>query len=351
MSTLLVAAPALADPVTITDQADRVVTLDGPANRIVTIPIPAASMVTSINGGPDRLAGMHPLSKSALVEGILGTFYPSMKAIPSDVVGNGFMPNVEAVLALNPDLVFQWGNLGGDVIQPLHDAGLTVATVKYGTEDLARGWITMMGAVTGETAKAQRMLDWRDKARAEIEATLGAIPEAERPRTLYFNRFLGEMKVAGPDTYNDFYIRLAGGRNPAAEAGGPAWRVVNAEQLMAWDPEVILLNGFESDLSPADVYANPLLADLSAVRSKRVYQIPLGGYRWDPPNQESPLMWQWLSMVLHPEKADWPLRRNIVEAYGWLYGQTPSDAQIDGILRLAANDGARDYDRFAAPGR
>lgn len=25
-----------------------------------------------------------------------------------------------------------------------------------------------------------------------------------------------------------------------------------------------------------------------AVKSKRVYKVPLGGYRWDPPSQESP---------------------------------------------------------------
>ncbi|MCF8481511.1 MAG: ABC transporter substrate-binding protein [Rhodospirillum sp.] len=343
----LSSAPALANPISITDQAGLDVTLDGPANRIVTIPIPAASMITAIDGGPDRLSGMHPLSKSALMDGILGAFFPDMASIPSDVVGNGFMPNVEAVLALNPDLVFQWGHLGGDVINPLRNAGLTVATVTYGTEDLARGWIEMMGKATGETQKAQRMLDWRDSTLADIRATMGDLPQGARPRVLYFNRFLSEMKVSGPGTYNDFYIGLAGGRNPAAVEGAPAWQVVNAEQLMAWDPEVILLNGFEPDLSPADVYGNPLLAGLSAVKSKRVYQIPLGGYRWDPPNQESPLMWTWLSMVLHPEKGAWPLRKNIVEAYAWLYGQTPTEDQIDGILRLAANSGASGYDTFA----
>ena len=86
---------------------------------------------------------------------------------------------------------------------------------------------------------------------------------------------------------NNFYINLARGQNVASDMG--MFVEVGVEQIIAWDPEVILLNGFEAKLSPHDVYNNELLADVSAVKNRRVYKMPLGGYRWDPPNQESPL--------------------------------------------------------------
>ena len=50
---------------------------------------------------------------------------------------------------------------------------------------------------------------------------------------------------------------------------------VNAGQIIAWDPEVIFLNGFEEELTPEDVYSNPLFADLSAVQSHRVHKLPI----------------------------------------------------------------------------
>lgn len=332
-----------------TDQSDRTVTLDAPASRVATIPIPAASMFIALDGGTDRLVGMHERSKSALLEGILGTFFPTSADIPSDIVGEGFMPNVEALLATDPDLVFQWAHRGDDIIAPLNNAGLNVATFRYGTEELARGWIEIMGDVIGNPEKSARLLAWRDAVHGEITEAVSGVAEDERPRTLYFLRYLSELKVAGTGTYNDFYINLAGGTNPAAEGRG--WQVVNAEQILAWDPEVILLNGFESALTPQDVYDNPLLQGVSAVRDRRVYKVPLGGYRWDPPNQESPLMWTWLAMVLHPERVDWPLREMIRDNYTWIYGQTPSAEEVDGILRLETNAGAAGYARFAAVGQ
>ncbi len=58
-----VANVGLADQISIVDQRDRTVTLTGEAKRVVTIPIPAASMFMAVDGGTDRLVGMHQLSK------------------------------------------------------------------------------------------------------------------------------------------------------------------------------------------------------------------------------------------------------------------------------------------------
>ena len=60
--------------------------------------------------------------------------------------------------------------------------------------------------------------------------------------------------------------------------------------------------------------------------------MPLGGYRWDPPNQESPLTWMWTANLLHPEVFDYDLRAEMREAYRVLYDYELSDADIDEIL-------------------
>ncbi len=337
---------AAGSTITITDQTEREVTVPVPARRIITIPIPAASMMIAIDGGPERLVGMHSKSKSALEEGILREFYPEALAIRSDVVGDGFVPNVETILSMDPDLVLQWGHLGVDVVQPLENAGINTALLLYGTQEYLEGWISTFGTVLGREDKADRIINWHHETRDLIEQEVAEIPEREKPRVLYFLRWLSGKRVAGSGTYNDYYIGLAGGVNPAAELS--RFSEVSEEQIIAWDPEVILLNGFESELSPEDVYANERLADVSAVRNRRVYKIPLGGYRWDPPNQESPLMWKWLTMVFHPDRFDWELRNEIAEAYQWIYGHVPTSDQVDGILRTGMNADASGYARFEA---
>ena len=336
---------AFAEEVTLTDQYDRQITFNAPVERLATIPIPAAAMSVAVGGDADSLVAMHGLSKTAIVNGILGEFFPETRDIPSDVVGDGFMPNIEELLTVEPDLVMQWGTRGEDIIAPIVNAGLPVVTLRYGTEEDAAEWLGMMGQILGEQDRADAILSWRSNALETMQAATADIPENERPRTLYFLRYLSSLRVAGTGTYNDFTISLAGGSNVAADLS--RFTDVNPEQIIAWDPEVILLNGFEDDLTPDDVYGNPLFADVSAVQNRRVYQLPLGGYRWDPPNQESPLTWAWVASLLHPERFHVPLREEIAERYQLLYGQTPDDDQIDGILRIARNGGSANYDRFA----
>jgi iron complex transport system substrate-binding protein len=324
------------------DQNGRRIALPQPATRVVTIPKPAASMFVAVDGASSKLVGMHPQSKTALLEGILGRFFPEMKKIATDMVGEGFQPNVEEMLRVNPDITFQWG-MSEEMYRPLETAGLTVAALQYdGARDLTGGWLQMMGAAIGKTEKIGRLLEWREGVRREIEHRVAQIPAEERPSVLYFYSYLTQYQVQ-----ELFNMVLLGAVNPARE-GDFDWRAktVNAEQILAWDPDIILLNGFEEELSPEDVYRDPVFADVAAVRHRRVYKFPLGGYRWDPESHESPLSWMWLSMVLYPAKFDWPLRAILTEKYQEIYDHAPSEDEIDGILRMPVNGAAANYEKF-----
>lgn len=289
---------------------------------------------------------MNPSAKQALKEGILGKFFPGAADINSDIViGEGFAPNVETLLTLNPDVVFQWGDRGDDIVKPLEAAKLPVVLLKYGTQEDLETWIGMFGAVLGKGERADGILAWHRTERANLDSAVAAIPREKRPKILYLYRYGDDIKIGGKNSYFDYFIKMVGGINPAEEAPGESR--INEEQLLTWDPDIILLNGFQSALSPDDIYANKNLADVKAVKDRRVYKMPLGGYRWDPPNQESPLMWKWLAMLAHPETFSWDLRADIVKAYEFLYGRVPTQQDIDGILRMPMNASAANYARFA----
>lgn len=154
-------------------------------------------------------------------------------------------------------------------------------------------------------------------------------------------------KVAGKGTYNDYYIKLVGGQNPASgDHGVKGMAGVETEQVLHWDPDIILLGNFD-EAKPDDVYRKHAWRTVSAVRSHRVYKVPLGGYRWDPPSHESPLMWQWLSQVAFPNKGSSDLHDKITKYYQYFYDHTPTDRQLDQILRHDMNRKSAHYRQFA----
>jgi iron complex transport system substrate-binding protein len=98
---------------------------------------------------------------------------------------------------------------------------------------------------------------------------------------------------------------------------------------------------------PQDIYSDPVWQSVSAVRSRRVYKVPLGGYRWDPPGQESPLMWHWLSDIAFPGEQS-GLRGKVTEYFQFLYNHQPTGQELDRILWSAENSDSANYQQFNA---
>jgi iron complex transport system substrate-binding protein len=335
--------------VTVTDQRGHELRLAAPARRVVTLPMPAASMLVAVDRGPDHLVAMHDASWVAARDGLLGEMFPALLDVPHDVAGQDFAPNVESILALEPDLVVQWGDEGTEITAPLEQAGLPVLGLSYGTQADLEAWITLFAEVLGKPERGQQM---NARLRGELARAraAGRAQTGPAPSVLYFNRFAGGLKVAAQDTYNDFYIALVGATNPATGPSGVpggGMVAVDPEQVLAWDPDVVLLGNFDAAV-PQDLYVDPLWQNLSAVQSRRVYKVPLGGYRWDPPGQESPLMWRWLARIAFPSPEPSDLRQVVAEHYDFLYGRRPTAEQLDAVLQTEANAASADYGQFDA---
>ncbi|ODU03612.1 MAG: hypothetical protein ABS81_13610 [Pseudonocardia sp. SCN 72-86] len=323
--------------VSATDLTGARIDLAAPARRVVTIPIPAASMVVAVNGGPDVLVGMNASAQQAIKGGYLGEAFPQLLSVPSDVAGEDFNPSVERILALEPDVVVQWGDRGTGLVAPLTGAGLQVAQLTYGTQEFLEGAATLYGNLLGKQDRSTQLVAWMQEQRKVREAAASA---GRGRKVLYLSAVAQGVKVAGKGQYNDFTTRLVGGTNPAGELPGTPG--VDVEQILAWNPEIVLLGNFDPTM-PEQILSDPRWAAVEAVRAKRVYRVPLGGYRWDPPNQESPLMWEWLAGLVAEDRVPASLPESIRTNYQFLYGTRPTDAQIASILRVGPNKGTPGY--------
>lgn len=332
----------------VTDQRGTVLSFERPVTRVVTIPMPAASLLAAVDQGASHLAGMHNASWVAMRDGIMGTMYPEALNIPHDIATTDFTPNVESIRALNPDVVVQWSD--AQLTAPLEQAGMKVLGItNTGTQQDVDIWTSLFATMLGRPDRAVQIKARSDEKQKSIQAEAAARGTGG-PGIIYFNRFSGGLKVAGNGSYNDFYIKLVGGHNPATGPQGLQGKGmvgVDVEQVLAWDPEVILLGNFDEAMPP-DLYDNPVWQSVSAVRSRRVYKVPLGGYRWDPPGQESQLMWRWLSDISFPSGNRSALRDETSDYFDFLYRYRLSAPEMDKILWTEANGASANYRQFDA---
>lgn len=117
-------------------------------------------------------------------------------------------------------------------------------------------------------------------------------------------------------------------------------RCVNLEQILEWDPDVILLGGWMRTTSPGDIYQNPMLANLSAVRNRRVFKTPI----WA--SNESVLLWEWVAEILHPDLYHFNLREDIQAIYAWQYRVSLTESDLDQVLFYPENMASSWYENF-----
>ncbi|PWR74548.1 ABC transporter substrate-binding protein [Methanospirillum stamsii] len=322
------------------DQRGEMVTIPEHVERVITIPIPAASMVYTLDGDGSRLVGMNPSSMAAIKNGILGKMDPDLLTIETNFIQGGmFEPNVEEILKLDPDVVFQWAQYGEELYKPLEDAGIPVICLKYGTQEDLETWIKLFGEVLDRQEQADNLITYQQGMSAKIKEKTANIAETDKPRVLSLP-YGDQLTVSGSGTYNDYYFGLTGAKNVASEVPGSSTQV-SMEQIINWDPEIIYIGNFD-DLTPQDILENRIdgqdWAGIDAVKNGRVYKVPLGGYRWDPPNQESPLMWEWLMEIQHPELFDFNLREDMKKFYKVYYDYDLNDEEIEEILFTNLNN-------------
>ncbi|MEK8142145.1 ABC transporter substrate-binding protein [Streptomyces sp. M10(2022)] len=255
------------------------------------------------------------------------------------------MPNVETVMGLEPDVVLQWADMGDEIIKPLETAGLKVIGLTYGTQEMMETWVMFFGKLLGKEERSSSLLDWMHEEDAAVRKLVKPYLADGRQKVLYLKASADGFTTATAADYVTHWAELAGGRNVAEDVSADAPQV-STEQIIAWDPEVILLSAFD-EKAPSDIYADKSLSSVRAVRDRRVYKVPLGGYRWDPPCCESPLMWRWVAQVLHPEIAGRNgLREKIRNTFDLLYEYGISAAQTDEVLRLDLNTKSANYAGF-----
>jgi iron complex transport system substrate-binding protein len=231
VATVLCCALATAQAeIVVRDDSGATLRLAVPARRIVSL-APHATENLFAAGAGRQLVGAVDYSD-----------YPeAAKRIPN--VGSYARPDLEAIVALKPDLVVVWqsGNAGG-VVKRLAALGLPVYQTQPDHLDDIPANIEKLGRLAGTEAVSSR-------AAAEFRQRLAALRAryAARPAVpLFYQAWHQPLLTVGGDQIISDVISLCGGRNIFAGLAAKA-PTVSVEAVLAADPEAIVASGMGRD--------------------------------------------------------------------------------------------------------
>ncbi len=219
---LLFSAAARAD-VHVVDDYGNTVRLAAPARRVVSLAPHLTELAYAAGGGASVVGAVD-----------YSDFPPAARAVPR--VGSDAHINIEAVLALQPDLIVAWPNAGSiRSIDRLAELGLPVFRSEPRELDDIATTIERLGVLTGSLAEATRAARAFRARRAELEKRYAARPKL---RVFYqvWDRPL--LTVNGAHVISKM-ITLCGGENVFAHLPLIAPEV-DAEAVLRAKPEVIL---------------------------------------------------------------------------------------------------------------
>lgn len=320
----------------ITDMAGRKVTVPTAEN---IEPVFSAGPVAAIflyMVAPDKLLGwnyeLNDVEKSIILD--------KYQDLPN--FGMGDAVNYEAVIAANPTIAINSGKINDAMVSDCdalsESLGIPVVAVDNELNNSAEAF-RFMGELLGVEDHAEELAQYAEQVFTDINA-LSDIPE-EKKVSVYFGNGEDSLETAPRGSQHAQILDAINAVNVADLELGDGSRVqISAEQLLAWDPDVIVVNGEpkadKSGSSAAeDILSNPDYASLKAVQDQKVYGTPNAPFSWvDRPAGPNRLIgMRWFSALIYPEYIKCDINEEIHKFFDLFYHVDLSDEQLENVLK------------------
>ena len=242
---LAMATLAQAAPISVVDDRGRTVTLAHPPERIVSL-LPSLTETVCALGACERLVGVDRYSN-----------WPA-SVVPLQGVGGGLDPNIEAIVALRPDVVLMATSSRAQA--RLESLGVTVVALEPKTHADVQRVLGKVGQVLG-VQDAQRV--WRT-IDAGVQAAAQSVPPTVRGARVYFEVNSGPY-AAGPSSFIGETLARLGARNIIPATLGP-FPKLNPEFVVRADPDLIMVGARSAE----GLAARPGWGQLRALRDGRL---------------------------------------------------------------------------------
>ncbi len=312
--------------VTITDMFGREVILPKDIQKVFSgIPIGTVLVYTL---APEKLIAKN-FKLSELEKKYTMESYHDLPVLGTFIVGD--TANEEDILNLAPDVILYTGILNDTWASKVEEIqerlGIPIVMVDGDLKNVAAAY-EFMGKLLGTEERAGQLSEYCRRTLAEAAEIAGNIAEDVKIRVYYATGIDGMMTYAAGNIHSEL-IEIVGGKNiDEVEAGYFYNQNLSVEQLLKWNPQVILTNkpgarGEESaDISlRTRMLENKSLHDLEAIKDKHIYEIPCAPFSWfgQPPSAARILGIKWLGGLLYPELFTYDIKAEAEEFYQLFY--------------------------------
>jgi len=239
-------------PITVKDATDVELTLEAAPQAIVSL-VPSETEVLFAIGAGGEVVGVDEWSN-----------YPEEVASIAKI--GDMSTNIEAVAALNPDLVVASASMNAQALEELRRLEIPVFTSNPKTLDETIAHIEQMGQLLDRQDEATLVAQQMRDAKAQV---VEAVKDAPLKRV--YLEFSPGWSV-GRGEFLDELLTLAGGDNVAGDQQG--WFEIDPEQVLQSNPEIIIYPDFGGDMTIPDLIASrPGWEAIDAVRNGELHEV------------------------------------------------------------------------------
>ncbi|HMM06687.1 MAG TPA: iron ABC transporter substrate-binding protein [Clostridiales bacterium] len=270
------------ESMTITDMADRTVTLNSKPERLLILG--SALRLYTYIAGTERLVGVEKAQQDAASGRPYIIAHPELSDLP--LVGEGFPadPDPERIAQVDPDVIIAGDIMDTSSLEDLqNDLGIPVIITKCGTDpifdDTTYRAMEIIGQVTDNEDRVTELISYMDQCQTELKELTQNIDDADKP-TVYVGG-LAMKGIQGIDSTNgqSTLLQAINAKNVADELGAGHF-FIDKEQLLTWDPDILFLDEQGLSVIKEDYAKNPAFyKSLTAVKEAQVYgQLPYTNY-------------------------------------------------------------------------
>ncbi len=304
--------PQQTGPHAVTDHSGAQIEIPAQINSVAFEQIPLVSTyVAYFDGEAPNIVATSERLVNMMDDTMLAEIAPEALDVDTSFDNQGTI-NAETLLGIGPDVVFNNAR-NAQNRGVMEAAGLTVVgfdTMGAPTDTYVR-WLRLLEDVYNEPGKNDAKIAYGETLINDAEARASRIPEDQkRSALIVMGANKGMLMVAGGQDgwFTDRWAETMNFTNVTANSQ-EGTMPVNAEQLQAWDPDVILVTGKgQSSMTAAEILNDQVegidLSTLRAVQNGEVYTTELGMWNWFTPGPDAPVAANWIGSKLYPDEFD-----------------------------------------------
>jgi iron complex transport system substrate-binding protein len=319
-----------AEEITVVDMGKRTVTLKTNPSRIIALGPGSLRQVVYL-GATSKVVGVEEFEKTRLSGRPYILAYPELTKLPvigpGGPAGTNKEPDLEAVLRVNPDVIFvsYMDPVNADAMQK--KLGIPVVILTHGRfasfDELLYDSLRVAGKVLGAEDRANAVINFIESSRKDLSRRVATASDS-KDKSVYVGAigFKGSQAIESSDgSYTP--LEWLGANNLAKKISPKDHVFVDREKLLEWNPDIIFIDAGGLSLVEQDYQRKPeYYSGLEAFRSKNVFVVyPFNYY---VTNVSTAIADSYaIGKILHPGKfEDIDLKTKTDDIFTFFYGKS-----------------------------